>query len=170
MRRLIFNKKTAAWTAVCFNTNTDLFCSFRQSTDALGAQCLFHRDTGFNDGDTLKVRAEGPVRRALGKALGVSESCRFTACFTFCHFVQFLSYLWSALFQLHILLYCIRLVTQQKSILPHFLSLVKKRWFFMKYCEYEHFFSQKRLHRYLLAGHGDKRKTMTLYRYNLHLA
>jgi hypothetical protein len=40
----------------------------------------------------------------------------------------------------------------------------------MKYCEYEHFFSQKRLNRYLLACHGDKRKTMTLYRYNLRLA
>lgn len=40
----------------------------------------------------------------------------------------------------------------------------------MKYSEYEHFFSQKRLNRYLLACNGDKRKAMTLYRYNLHLA
>ena len=40
----------------------------------------------------------------------------------------------------------------------------------MKYCEYEHFFSQKRLNRYLLACNGNKRKAMTLYRYNLRLA
>ena len=40
----------------------------------------------------------------------------------------------------------------------------------MKYCEFEHFFSQKRLNRYLLACNGDKRKAMTLYRYNLRLA
>jgi hypothetical protein len=40
----------------------------------------------------------------------------------------------------------------------------------MKYCEYEHFFSQKRLNRYLLAYNGNKRKAMTLYRYNLRLA
>lgn len=40
----------------------------------------------------------------------------------------------------------------------------------MKYYEFEHFFSQKRLNRYLLACNGDKRKAMTLYRYNLHLA
>lgn len=40
----------------------------------------------------------------------------------------------------------------------------------MKYCEFEHFFSQKRLNRYLLACDGDKRKAMTLYRYNLRLA
>ena len=40
----------------------------------------------------------------------------------------------------------------------------------MKYSEYEHFFSQKRLNRYLLACNCDKRKAMTLYRYNLHLA
>jgi hypothetical protein len=40
----------------------------------------------------------------------------------------------------------------------------------MKYCEFEHFFSQKRLNRYLLACNGDKKKAMTLYRYNLRLA
>ena len=40
----------------------------------------------------------------------------------------------------------------------------------MKYSEFEHFFSQKRLNRYLLACKGDKRKAMTLYRYNLYLA
>lgn len=40
----------------------------------------------------------------------------------------------------------------------------------MKYSDFEHFFSQKRLNRYLLACKGDKRKAMTLYRYNLYLA
>ncbi len=40
----------------------------------------------------------------------------------------------------------------------------------MKYCEFERFFSQKRLNRYLLACQGDKRKAMTLYRCNLRLA
>lgn len=40
----------------------------------------------------------------------------------------------------------------------------------MKYKEFEHFFSQKRLNRYLNACNGDKRKAMTLYRYNLKLA
>ena len=40
----------------------------------------------------------------------------------------------------------------------------------MKYCDFEHFFSQKRLDRYLSACNGDKRKAMTLYRYNLRLA
>ena len=40
----------------------------------------------------------------------------------------------------------------------------------MKYQEFEHFFSQKRLNRYLLACNGDKKKAMTLYRYNLRLA
>lgn len=40
----------------------------------------------------------------------------------------------------------------------------------MKYHEFEHFFSQKRLNRYLRACNGDKRKAMTLYRYNLRLA
>ena len=45
--------------------NTDLFCSFRQSTNALGAQCLFHRFAVFINGHTLKIRMECPVRRAL---------------------------------------------------------------------------------------------------------
>ncbi len=40
----------------------------------------------------------------------------------------------------------------------------------MKYREFEHFFSQKRLNRYVLACNGDTRKAMTLYRYNLRLA
>lgn len=40
----------------------------------------------------------------------------------------------------------------------------------MKYREIEHFFSQKRLSRYLLACNNDKRKAITLYRYNLRLA
>lgn len=40
----------------------------------------------------------------------------------------------------------------------------------MKYCDFELFFSQKRLNRYLFACHGDKQKAMTLYRYNLRLS
>lgn len=40
----------------------------------------------------------------------------------------------------------------------------------MKYSEFEHFMSQKRLNRYLQACGGDSRKAMTLYRYNLRLA
>ena len=40
----------------------------------------------------------------------------------------------------------------------------------MKYSEFEHFFSPKRLGRYTLACNGDKRKAMTLYRYNLRLS
>lgn len=40
----------------------------------------------------------------------------------------------------------------------------------MKYQEFEHFFSQKRLNRYVLACNGDTRQAMTLYRYNLRLA
>ena len=40
----------------------------------------------------------------------------------------------------------------------------------MKYRDFEHFMSQKRLNRYLQACNGDKRKAMTLYRYNLRLA
>lgn len=40
----------------------------------------------------------------------------------------------------------------------------------MKYKDFERFFSQKRLNRYLLACNGDTRKAMTLYRYNLRLA
>ena len=43
----------------------DLFCSLRQGADALGAQCLFHRNAVFINGDTLKIRMECPVRRAL---------------------------------------------------------------------------------------------------------
>ncbi len=41
---------------------------------------------------------------------------------------------------------------------------------FMKYADFERFFSQKRLNRYVLACNGDKRKAMTLYRYNLRLS
>ncbi len=40
----------------------------------------------------------------------------------------------------------------------------------MKYVDFERFFSQKRLNRYVLACRGDKRKAMTLYRYNLRLS
>ena len=40
----------------------------------------------------------------------------------------------------------------------------------MKYRDFEHFMSQKRLNRYLLACNGNRRKAMTLYRYNLRLA
>lgn len=42
--------------------------------------------------------------------------------------------------------------------------------FFMKYDDFERFFSQKRLNRYVLACSGNKRKAMTLYRYNLRLS
>ena len=41
---------------------------------------------------------------------------------------------------------------------------------YMKYADFERFFSQKRLNRYVLACNGDKRKAMTLYRYNLRLS
>ena len=40
----------------------------------------------------------------------------------------------------------------------------------MKYKDFERFFSQKRLNRYLQACQGDTRKAMALYRYNLRLA
>lgn len=40
----------------------------------------------------------------------------------------------------------------------------------MKYVDFERFFSQKRLNRYVLACKGNKRKAMTLYRYNLRLS
>lgn len=40
----------------------------------------------------------------------------------------------------------------------------------MKYCDYERCFSQKRLGRYIQACSGDKRRAMTLYRYNLRLS
>lgn len=40
----------------------------------------------------------------------------------------------------------------------------------MKYVDFERFFSQKRLSRYVLACGSDTRKAMTLYRYNLRLA
>ena len=40
----------------------------------------------------------------------------------------------------------------------------------MKYRVFEHFMSQKRLNRYLMACNGNRRKAMTLYRYNLRLA
>ena len=95
-------KKRPIMAAVLLLLIKRLFCSFRQVADALGTQCLFHQFTVFENGDTLKIRMERPVRRALWKAFGVSKSRYFTACFTFCHFVQFLSYLWSALFQLQI--------------------------------------------------------------------
>lgn len=40
----------------------------------------------------------------------------------------------------------------------------------MKYSEFEAIFSADRTHRYLQATSNDKRKAMTLYRWNLHLA
>lgn len=40
----------------------------------------------------------------------------------------------------------------------------------MKYVDFERFFSQKRLSRYVQACGSDTRKAMTLYRYNLRLA
>ena len=40
----------------------------------------------------------------------------------------------------------------------------------MKYTEFESIFSADRTHRYLQATSNDKRKAMTLYRWNLHLA
>lgn len=40
----------------------------------------------------------------------------------------------------------------------------------MKYVDFERFFSQKRLNRYVQACGNDTRKAMTLYRYNLRLA
>ena len=40
----------------------------------------------------------------------------------------------------------------------------------MKYTEFEAIFSADRTHRYLQATDNDKRKAMTLYRWNLHLA
>ncbi len=40
----------------------------------------------------------------------------------------------------------------------------------MKYVDFERFFSQKRLSRYVQACANDTRKAMTLYRYNLRLA
>ena len=40
----------------------------------------------------------------------------------------------------------------------------------MKYTEFESIFSADRTHRYLQATNNDKRKAMTLYRWNLHLA
>ena len=40
----------------------------------------------------------------------------------------------------------------------------------MKYVDFERFFSQKRLNRYVMACYGDKRNAMTLYRYNLRLS
>ena len=97
-----FKTKKRLFAVFLLLLTSDLFCSFRQVANALGAQCLFHRHAVFNNGDTLKIRMERPVCRALRKAFGVSKSRRFTACFTFCHFVQFLSYLSSALFQLQI--------------------------------------------------------------------
>lgn len=40
----------------------------------------------------------------------------------------------------------------------------------MKFDEIEHFFSQERMNRYLIACNNDKRKAVTLYRYNLRLS
>ena len=40
----------------------------------------------------------------------------------------------------------------------------------MKYRDFEHFMSQKRLNRYLFACYNDKKRAMTLYRHNLKLA
>lgn len=40
----------------------------------------------------------------------------------------------------------------------------------MKFSEFEHILSHKRLRRYLEAVDGDSRKAMTLYRYNLRLS
>lgn len=40
----------------------------------------------------------------------------------------------------------------------------------MKYKDFERILSQKRLNRYLSACHGNTRKAMTLYRYNLQLS
>lgn len=40
----------------------------------------------------------------------------------------------------------------------------------MKYTEFESIFSADRTHRYLQATGNDKRKAMTLYRWNLHLS
>ena len=40
----------------------------------------------------------------------------------------------------------------------------------MKYIDFEHFMSRKRLNRYLVACYNDKKRAMTLYRYNLRLA
>ena len=56
----LLNKKTAVQPFFYY-----LFRSFRQIANAFGAQCLFHRDTVFNHGDTLKIRMECPVRRSL---------------------------------------------------------------------------------------------------------
>ncbi len=40
----------------------------------------------------------------------------------------------------------------------------------MKYSEFEHIMSHKRMRRYLESVSGDSRKAMTLYRHNLHLS
>lgn len=40
----------------------------------------------------------------------------------------------------------------------------------MKYSEFEHIISQKRMRRYLESVNGNTRKAMTLYRHNLHLS
>ena len=40
----------------------------------------------------------------------------------------------------------------------------------MKFCEFEKIMSSKRMRRYVNACGGDTRKSMKLYRMNLHLA
>ncbi|MBQ9338787.1 MAG: hypothetical protein IJS13_00465 [Paludibacteraceae bacterium] len=40
----------------------------------------------------------------------------------------------------------------------------------MKYSDFEYILSPERIGRYLQACHGDSRKAMTLYRYNLQLS
>ena len=40
----------------------------------------------------------------------------------------------------------------------------------MKYQDYEHFFSKKRMKRFFVACNGEKKKAVLLYRYNLRLA
>lgn len=40
----------------------------------------------------------------------------------------------------------------------------------MKYADFEYIISSKRMERYLQSCHGNSRKAMTLYRYNLHLS
>ncbi len=40
----------------------------------------------------------------------------------------------------------------------------------MKYCDFEEILSEDRMRRYVKACGGNKKKGMTLYRYNLNLA
>ena len=126
---IYFQQKNGLRAVFLFIFFWELFCSLRQGADALGTQCLFHRNAVFINGDTLKIRMECPVRRALGKAFGVTESSRLAAYFTFCHFVQFLSYLWSALFQLQTdfsLSFLSGLSTNKKIFYHNFLIFCEK--------------------------------------------